>query len=140
MGAVDDGKVDGGQGWVGIGGPYQRMGHLSMGTHRRLVDPMADSEIFRTPLGVGSRTHSAKEAGPARVPQQWKEGLRQIHPDKLTAEQAEVEQLRVLLRRGAGIGMPFDDFTPYTGRPQERLLQEAIQQYTHREGAESSKA
>ena len=70
-----------------------------------------------------------KEAGPARVPQQWKEGLRQIVPDPLSAEQAEVEQLRVLLRRGAGIGTEQDDYTPYTGRSRDDIIQAAIRKY-----------
>lgn len=112
------------EGWVGIGGAYQRQGHISRGTERRVMDPMADASIF-----LGTRTHSAKEAGPARVPQQWKEGLRQIVPDPLSAEQAEVEQLRVLLRRGAGIGTPDDDYTPYHGRTREEIIQAAVRKY-----------
>ena len=41
-----------------------------------MANPLADIELFR-----GTRAHWAKEVGPARVAQQWKEGLRQIVPD-----------------------------------------------------------
>ena len=64
--------------------------------------------------------------GPPRVVQQWKEGLRHTVPDPLSAEEAEVEQLRTLLKRGAGIGTPQDEWTPYTGPDKEEILRKAL--------------
>ena len=40
-----------------------------------------------------------------------------------------VFMVRVLLRRGAGIGVPADDYTPYTGRPREEIIQTAVRKY-----------
>ena len=107
------------EGWVGIG---QRAGGRDM--ERRMADPSADIQT----LG-GTRAHSGKEAGPSRVVQQWKEGLRSIVPDPMTAEEAEVEQLRVLLRRGAGIGTPNDGWTPYTGPDETEVVMRQIADY-----------
>ena len=61
--------------------------------------------------------------------QQWKEGLRSIVPDQLTAKEREVEELRTLLRRGGGIGTPNDQWTPYTGPSEAEVLQKAVAGY-----------
>ena len=68
-------------------------------------------------------------SSPARVSQQWKEGLRQIVPDPMTAEEQEMENLRRLLRLGAGIGTPSDDYTPYQGRPHDEIVRRAVMHY-----------
>ena len=114
------------EGWIGIGGPPP----MSRGMERRMANPHADIEIMG-----GTRAHSAKEVGPSRVAQQWKEGLRHIVPDPLTAEEAELEQLRTLLRRGAGIGTPTDRWTPYTGPAEEEIIQRVVEDYINAQGA-----
>ena len=89
-----------------------------------MANPSANIEC----LG-GGRTAQSKEAGPPRVAQQWKEGLRSIVPDQLTAKEREVEELRTLLRRGGGIGTPNDQWTPYTGPSEAEVLQKAVAGY-----------
>ena len=58
-------------GWIGIGRTP-----LSHAGGKRLSDPNSDIEMFG-----GTRSHCTKEPGPARVVQQWKEGLRKIVPE-----------------------------------------------------------
>ena len=89
---------------------------------------MADIQLF----AGGTRAGSAKEleVGVPRVTQQWKEGLRQFESlVPLSAEEAEVEALRVMLRRGEGIGNFSDRWTPYTGPDKATLLEKALQGY-----------
>ena len=107
--------------WVGIGRDSSQQ---SRGMERRMANPSANIEC----LG-GGRTAQSKEAGPPRVAQQWKEGLRSIVPDQLTAKEREVEELRTLLRRGGGIGTPNDQWTPYTGPSEAEVLQKAVAGY-----------
>ena len=38
----------------------------------------------------------------------------------------ELEQLRTLLKRGAGIGTPSDGWTPYTGPDEEEIIRRQI--------------
>ena len=107
------------QGWVGVG-DYPK----SRGLERRNLNPAADIQYF----AGGSRARSAKEIGPPRVVQQWKEGLRADFPDPLTREEAEIEQLRKLLRRGEGVGTPSDQWGVYDGPggPAERELRQLL--------------
>jgi len=107
------------EGWVGVG-DYPK----SRGLERRNLNPAADIQYF----AGGSRARSAKEIGPPRVVQQWKEGLRADFPDPLTREEAEIEQLRKLLRRGEGVGTPSDQWGVYDGPggPAERELRQLL--------------
>ena len=52
---------------------------------------------------ASAAVEEALRLGVPRVTQQWKEGLRNINPDSLTNREAEMENLRTLLRRGSGI-------------------------------------
>lgn len=106
------------EGWVGTKGIPQRSS-----VERRHLNPMADIQLF----AGGSRASTAKEVGVQRVGQQWKEGLRDF--DKLnpvSKEEEEVEQLRVLLKRGQGIGTFSDTWTPYTGPGKEQLIEKVL--------------
>lgn len=47
----------------------------------------------------------------------------------------EVEKLRVLLKRGAGIGTPADDYTPYTGLPAEEMVERTLKQLNQESSA-----
>ena len=88
---------------------------------------MADITLF----AGGARAREAKEVGVPRVQQQWKEGLRSDFEKLMpvSREEEEVEQLRVLLRRGQGIGTFTDAWTPYTGPDKDLIIERALEGY-----------
>ena len=57
----------------------------------------------------------------------------------MTAAEEEIEQLRVLLKRGAGIGTPDDVWTPYHGPDEQEILSKAVMDFTFPDGVESPK-
>ena len=109
------------EGWVSLDGTSQ----ARRGTERRAANPAYNIELFGSRGGVAS----AKEAGVPRVAQQWKEGLREISSPQLSSEEAELEQLRTLLKRGEGVGTEGDEWTPYTGRGRDEIIRRAAEEY-----------
>ena len=47
----------------------------------------------------------------------------------MTEIEAELEQLRILLRRGQGIGTPSDIWTQYTGRDEVDIIRSQVADY-----------
>ena len=107
------------QGWVALDGTRS----LPNIRERRKLNPASNIELFAS--AAGARSSDAKEVGVPRVTQQWKEGLRELG-EPLRPEHRELEQLRTLMRRGEGIGVQGDDWTPYTGPTVDEIIQREI--------------
>ena len=106
--------------WVALDGTRSRPNIRE----RRKLNPANNIELFAT--GAGPRSAAAKEVGVPRVTQQWKEGLREWNDEPLRPHDREIEQLRTLMRRGEGIGVAGDEWTPYTGPTVDEIISREI--------------